>query len=127
MVADRVAREYWKLRGVAKRAGSCYWQSPGAGGNEVWLCDLEAAGDDGYCYSTVAWGTAGRVKVAISHCEREMSAALVHAYVKRTGRDADRARCTEDEQNEGTGSAKWQPRSTAIAASSASARTPGHV
>jgi hypothetical protein len=41
------------------------------------------------------------VNVAISHCERELSAAVVGAYAKRSGTRADRARCTEDEQDEG--------------------------
>ena len=41
------------------------------------------------------------MRVAISHCERELSAAFESAYMRRGGRLVDRARCTEDDQNEG--------------------------
>jgi hypothetical protein len=102
VVAEHVGSEYGKLRGVSKTAHSCWRQSSaGARRGELWSCDLEPGGEDGFCYADVRWRTAGRVSVVISHCERELSAAVVSAYAKRSGTRADRARCTEDEQNEG--------------------------
>lgn len=102
VVARLVGREYRKLRGVSKMARLCLRESSaGAGGGELWSCDLEPGGDDGYCYATVTWRRAGRVNVAISHCEREVTAAVVDTYAKRSGTRAERAQCTEDHQNDG--------------------------
>jgi hypothetical protein len=110
VVEERVGREYRKLRGVRKSADSC-WEQIWAprGGPDVWRCDLSPAGSDGYCYANVAWGRGGRVKVAITSCERDVSAAIVRAYAKRSGHVARRARCVEDEQNRGQWTCDMRP------------------
>ena len=102
MVAKRVGAAYRKLRSVSATAHFCSRQlSAGVGRDELWSCDIEPGAADSFCYANVRWKRAGRVRVGISHCERELAAAVVSAYAERSGVRADRAQCKEDDQNEG--------------------------
>jgi hypothetical protein len=101
VVAELVASEYRKLRGVAKTARFCWEQSSsGNGGGELWRCDLEPDRGDGYCYATVTWREGGRVSAAALQCEREVVATVLESYARRSGAEASGARCVEDHQDE---------------------------
>jgi hypothetical protein len=101
VVARRVSDLYEIRRGNTKTARFCARETTGFGSSELWRCDLVPPGDDGYCWASVGWKSARQVSVAIRQCERELSAAVVTAYRQRGGRAPDRARCTEDEQDDG--------------------------
>jgi len=95
-----VERAYVKRSGLATVEADCHTYD--AAGSESWRCELGPTADDDYCFVAIARRDGGRVSARISHCEREIMAAVNSVYTKRTRLGNVTAKCVEDEDEKWT-------------------------
>jgi hypothetical protein len=99
-VSSYFERAYVKHSGLAKVEADCRRYS--AEVSESWRCELRPTAEDDYCFVAIARRDGGRVNARISHCEREVMAAVNRVYAKRTRLGNGAAKCVEDEDDKWT-------------------------